>query len=440
MDSLVPTLIIITLILLNGLFVAAEFAVVVIPKSTLDRRAVRGERLALLLKETVNDPRRLDRYIATAQLGITLASLGLGMYGEHLLAAWLAGIFLDWGMGDGRWIGAHMVASIVAITFLTFWHVVVGEMVPKALALQVPEPTLFTVTPIMRVIYFIAFPLVFGLNAVGNGVLRLLGVRRAVHGGETYRTPEELEFIVRESQAGGLLRTESARVVQELLEFGELTAREAMIPRVRVRGIPEGASPQVLRELLENRPHTRYPVYAGSLDRIVGTVHVRDLVENDSAPFHPRSLRPVPFVPESLGLDRVLEAMHRAGSRMAVVMDEHGGTAGIITIEDIFEEVVGELERTPEVSRSAGGEVRASGGARLETLGDLLGMELEHEEVDTVSGLVLDGLGRPPAVGDRVRHQGVEVEVLSVEGRGVKEVRVVTLAPGEGREEGAAEE
>lgn len=430
---LVPALVVVVLILLNGLFVAAEFAVVTVPRASVERRAARGERWALFLKRTVEDPRLLDRYIATAQLGITLASLGLGMYGEHLLAEWLAGVFAGWGMGDGRWIGAHALASIVAIAFLTYWHVVVGEMVPKALALQKAEATVFAVTPLMRGIQLVMLPLVVGLNGVGNALMAALGVRRTGHGGESYRTPEELEYIVRESQAGGLLRKESARVVQELLDFGELTAREVMVPRVQVRGIPESASPGEIRAILESAPHTRYPVYRGSLDQVVGSVHVRDLlVDGSDQPVLVRSaIQPIPFIPESLGLDRVLEALHRGAARMAVVMDEHGGTAGLVTIEDIFEEVVGEVEGVPELSRGAAGEVRALGRVRLETLGELLGRELEHEEVDTLSGLVLDLLGRPARVGDRVRWEGLEVEVLSVEGHGVGEVRVHRVQEGE---------
>lgn len=163
----------------------------------------------------------------------------------------------------------------MAIAFLTYWHVVVGEMVPKALALQKAEATVFAVTPLMRGIQLVMLPLVVGLNGVGNALMAALGVRRTGHGGESYRTPEELEYIVRESQAGGLLRKESARVVQELLDFGELTAREVMVPRVQVRGIPESASPGEIRAILERAPHTRYPVYRESLDQVVGSVHVR---------------------------------------------------------------------------------------------------------------------------------------------------------------------
>lgn len=426
MAVLIPALIVTGLILLNGLFVAAEFAVVTVPRASVERRANRGDRWAGFLRRTVEDSALLDRYIATAQLGITLSSLGLGMYGEHLLAEWLAGVFEGWGMGERRWIGAHAAGTVGAMAFLTYWHVVVGEMVPKALALQHAERTVFAVTPIMRGVQLAMLPLVFALNGVGNGVLRLIGVHRTGHGAESYRTPADLDYIVRESQAGGLLRKESARVVQELLDFGNLTAREVMIPRVQVRGLSTDVRPDELRGLLEDRPHTRYPVYEENLDRVVGCVHVRDLVHDDTGrPLIRKELvHAVPFIPESLGLDRVLEALHRSGSRMAIVMDEHGGTAGLVTIEDIFEEVVGEVEGMPELSRDRSGEVRALGRVRLEDLGDAMGRTLEHEEVDTLSGLVLDLLGRPARSGDRVRYQGVELEVLSVEGHGVGQARV----------------
>lgn len=423
---LIPVLIVTVLILLNGLFVAAEFAVVTVPRASVERRANRGDRWGGFLRRTKEDPVLLDRYIATAQLGITLSSLGLGMYGEHLLAEWLAGVFQGWGMGEERWLGAHAAGTAGAIAFLTYWHVVVGEMVPKALALQHAEATVFAVTPIMRGIQLAVLPLVLALNGIGNGVLRLLGISRSEHGSEAYRTPGELEYIVRESQAGGLLRKESARVVQELLDFGNLTAREVMIPRVQIRGLPKDIEPEELGRRLRERPHTRYPVYEGSLDRVVGVVHVRDLVRDDSSEpvVLDEFVHPLPFVPESLGLDRVLEALHRSGSRMAVVMDEHGGTAGLVTMEDIFEEVVGEVEGVPELSRNLAGEVRALGRVRLEDLGEALGRALEHPEVDTLSGLVLDLVGRPAKAGDRVRYRGLEIEVLSVEGHGVGQARV----------------
>jgi CBS domain containing-hemolysin-like protein len=431
----VTVLIVAVLLLLNALFVAAEFAIVGAPRVSVERRAAAGDRVARLVLRILRDPRRQDRYIATAQLGITVASLGLGMYGEHALAEWIGHQLEAAGLGELRWIAAHTVASILAVAVLTYFHIVVGEMVPKSLALQQPERTAMWVTRPILWIQTAMYPVIVGLNALGNGLLRLVGVRRTYATGEHYRTPEELQFIVRESQAGGLLRKESAEVVQELLDWADLTAGEVMVPRVRITGIPVGASFQEVRETVRAHPHTRYPVYRGSLDDIVGMVHVKYLFRRlrNRRSVHPNDAREVPYVPETATIDTVFDAMRRARSQMAVVMDEHGGTAGIITLEDLFEELVGEIEEgpahRPEIHRDVAGVLHAAGTARIEEVGEELGLVLEHEEVDTVSGLVLALLGRPPAIGDAVEYDHVRFEVTAIEGHGVRETVVTPAAP-----------
>lgn len=419
-------LIIIVLIALNGLFVAAEFAIVGAPRASIERLAREGSRSARLVRRILHDGRQQDRFIATAQLGITLASLGLGMYGEHELAEWLAGRFER--LGTGQWIAAHTLASIAAVAVLTYFHIVLGEMVPKSLALQKAEGTVLWVTPLMRAVQLALYPLVLLLNGIGNGVLRLMGIRRDVSGREHYRRPEELAYLVRETAAGGLLRRESAHVMQELFEFGALTAGEVMVPRVHVTGLPLGADAGELREVLREAPHTRYPVYEGTIDRIIGVVHVKDMLRalTGGAALTKSDVRPAPFVPASARVDRVLAAMAEARSQLAVVLDEHGGTAGILTVEDLFEEVVGEFgedpQAQPEIHRDAAGRLRVRGTVRLEDAGAALDMVLDHEDVDTVGGLVLLLLGRPPRVGDVVEFGGIRFEVAAVEGKGAEEV------------------
>jgi CBS domain containing-hemolysin-like protein len=423
--------IITALILLNGLFVAAEFAIVGVPRSVIERRAAAGSGVARLVLATLRDPQRQDRYIATAQLGITLASLGLGMYGEHVLATWLANLLE--GLGSSRWIAAHTVASVLSVGILTYFHIVVGEMVPKALALEHAARTALWVTPAIRVVQTVAFPLVVALNGIGNGVLRLLGIRRQAGGSEHYRTPEELAYIVKESQAGGLLRRESARVFGELLEFGELTAGEVMVPRVRAAGIPVGASAAAIAAALQVAPHTRYLVWDGTPDRVLGAVHIKDLLVHldTGRALLAEDARPVPFVPETAPLDEVLAAMRAERVQIAVVMDEHGGTAGLVTIEDLFEEVVGQIDEFHALGATiytgSDGRLRVPGTARLDEVGDRLGLVLEHDEVDTVSGLVLDLLGKPPSVGDAVVYDHLRFEVSALDGRGVREC-IVTPA------------
>ena len=428
--------IIVLLLLLNALFVAAEFAIVGAPRAAIDNRASQRQPLARLVQAVLRDAKRQDRYIATAQIGITVASLGLGMYGEHVVADWLSE-----QLGDGRvatWLVAHGFASVLAVAILTYFHVVVGEMIPKSLALQSAEKMALAITPLMLWIQTLLLPVVVTLNGLGNIVLRFIGINRAGTGAEQYYTPEELQLIVEESEEQGALRSESGQVLQELFEFGELTAAEVMVPRVRITGLPVGAGPEQLRQIIGRQPRTRYPVYEGDLDHIVGTYHIKDLLRlllNNTA-VSAEGARPAPVVPETALLDAVLAAMRRDRAQFAIVIDEHGGTSGVVTLEDLFEEVVGEFDDSPDQRgprRDATGRLRVPGTMRLDELGQLFDLELAHEDVDSVSGLILTLLGRPPRVGDAVDYERVHFDVTATQGRGVDEA-AVTL-----RESGAAE-
>ena len=432
-SALAPTLIVFLLLALNALFVAAEFAIVGVSRPVVERRAADRDWRARLVVRVLRDAGEQDRFIATAQLGITLASLGLGMYGEHLLAAWLAER-LDL-LGAARWIAAHTLGSVLAVTILTYLHIVIGEMVPKSIALQHAERTVMLIAPVMRAIQLIVLPFVVVLNGIGNAVLRLAGVRRDRQQDEHYRTPEELAYLVYESQQSGLLRSEQAQIVAELLDFGDLTAGEIMVPRVRVAAIPLGADADAVRAILRHRPHTRYPVYEDTVDRIVGMVHVKDLLAYlpKRGRVGAEDVRAVPHLPATATVEQVMTALRRGRAQMAVVMDEHGGTAGILTVEDLFEEVVGDVgdeASVPELRWDGTDLVLVAGVTRLEILGEALGVDLENEDVDTVSGLVLSLLGRPPQVGDEVTFRGVRLSVTSIQGNGVGEARASRTTPG----------
>ncbi len=428
--------IITVLILLNGVFVAAEFAIVGAPRAAIDARAGQGDRLARLVQSVLADPRKQDRYIATAQLGITLASLGLGMYGEHVLADTIYRMLGS--SGAPAWLASHGAASAAAIAILTYFHIVVGEMVPKSLALQHAEQLALWITPPMLWTKNLLFPFVFTLNELGNLLLHLFGVNRRVQNPDRFYTPEELQLVVQESEARGALRSDSGQMLQELFEFGDLTAGQVMVPRVRISGLEVGMSPDRIREVLGGGAHTRYPVYEKDLDHILGMVHIKDLLrillQNDGLAAH--HARPVPVVPETAELDTLLSVMRRDRTQMAVVIDEHGGTSGIVTLEDLFEEVVGDIEEGPGVGshvyRDRQGRLRVPGTMRVEEIGQAFDLDLEHKEVDSVSGLVLMLLGRPPVVGDRVRYERLELEVTGVKGHGVEEAAVRLVEVGTG--------
>lgn len=419
-------------VLANGLFVAAEFAIVGAPRASLENLAAKGNRRARRVVAILDHVKRRDRFIATTQIGVSLASLGLGMYGEHVVAGWIENAFGPFSIAG--WITAHSVASVIAVALLTYVHIVLGEMVPKTLALQGATRTALYVSPLIEALQKPVLPLVIALNGIRNAVLRAVGLRGNVAEEERYHSTEELQLIIQESQERGLLRGESGRILSELFEFGDLTAGQVMVPRVYLVSIRVGTTAEQLREIVRTRPHTRFPVHTGDPDDILGSIHIKDLLRHIVAnqPVTAADARRVPYIPMTMALDEVLSAMRRGRAQMAVVMDEHGGTAGIVTIEDLFEEVVGEIDegrgRTP-IWRDPSGRLLVRGTVRLKDAGDAIGRSLEHPEVQTISGLVLALLGRPAAFGDVVTWNNVRIEVTALAGRGVADAALTYRTP-----------
>jgi CBS domain containing-hemolysin-like protein len=417
------------LLLANALFVAAEFSLVSAPRASLEHLALRGHRSARRVLDIIDDPAQRDRYLATVQIGVSVASLALGMYGEHAIAA-VIGDALGTNL-PGR-ISAHVVASAVAIAMLTYAHIVVGEMLPKTLALQAATWTAIYTVPAVEVLQQVLRPVVWLLNAVSALVLRSTGLDRTQSATERYHDPEELQIIIQESQEGGQLRHDAGELLRELFEFGNLTASEVMVPRVQMTSVRVGADADELRRIVRARLHTRYPVHTGNPDDILGSLHIKDIIRHlvSGEPISMLDVRPVPYVPVTAQLDEVLTAMRRSRSHMAVALDEHGGTAGIVTIEDLFQEVVGTIGDTGDVTPPVpgqGGAWTARGTTRLRDVGEALGITFEYPDVQSVSGLVLALLGRPPVRGDAVVWAGIRIEVTAVDGRGVQEAALSRL-------------
>ncbi len=427
MIDIVMVLIVIVLVLINGLFVAAEFALIGTPRTQIDQAVNQGNAVAKVIQAIQRNPDRQNEYIATAQLGITLASLGLGMYAERKLAESFMSYFID-SLSEGA---AHTLASILSLGLLTFLHIVLGEMVPKSMALQKPQQTSLWITPLVVVIQKFVYPLILVLNKLGSGILSWIGINpddRKV----SSHTAEELEHVFKESQEGGQLRKKTREILQDLLYFGHLNAGEVMVPRTRIVGIPISANTADVKAILSKSKHTRYPMYDGSFDNIVGTIHTKDFLRaqltGNKKPVA-ELLRPVPYVPEAASLEQVLKIMRKHNAHMVVVIDEFGGTAGILAIEDLFEEVVGEIGEggsdTPDIVKDKdSGQFRVAGMVRIEDLGVRLRTDMEHEDVDTVSGLIMTLLGRLPKVGDSVSYKNFRFDVVTVEGRSVGTVLV----------------
>jgi CBS domain containing-hemolysin-like protein len=380
------------------------------------------------VRNIVHDPNQVDQYVATAQLGITLASLGLGMYGEQAIAHLIEVPLHDWFGLEGTIV--HTISFIISLTLITYLHVVVGEMVPKTLALQNPERMVLLLTAIMRFVKQIFGIPVKLLNQIGLLVLRLLRIPPPGSDRELY-TPDELELIVTESAAGGLLEEQEQELVANIFDFAERRVGQVMTPRTMMKMIPVTISEEKLLQLITHTPHSRLPVYEGRIDNIIGVLHLKEFVRQQlmSEPFDLRALLwQVPFVPENLSAKTLLASFRNQHLHMAIVIDEHGGILGLVTLEDLVEEVVGEVqdefdvEEEPPLELVEPGHLRVQGTVLLETLEPYIVLDTLGHDVETVGGLALAQLGRPPLEGDQITVGDATLEVEAVTGLAVKRV------------------
>ncbi|RMG99969.1 MAG: HlyC/CorC family transporter [Chloroflexi bacterium] len=438
---LVPMLIIFLLVFLNGFFVAAEFAIIGVRPTQMEQMAEEGDGRARTILDILNSRRGQDQYIATAQLGITIVSLGLAMYGEPKIAHFIEPYLARW---LGRDLHDALIGSmgyVIALGLLTYLHIVAGEMVPKTLALSDSVKTAMTVTPAMRALERVMSVPVHLLNQIGVLLLRLFKVPPA-QGHARVLSPEELELIVTESAEDGLINVEEEEIIRNIFDFSERLVGQVMTPRPKVQAISvDMPFAEILKLVTESR-HSRFPVYRNDLDHIVGIVHVKDLVRHtlrsSQAGFDIRLiLRNAPAVPEDYPVALLLTAFKRQHLHMAIVLDEFGGMAGIVTLEDLVEEVVGEvrdefdLEKEPYVELEPG-VIEVAGNYLIDDLLEdvYLGERDALPDVETVGGLVVARLGRPPQVGDEVVYnETVRFRVLDVDRRAVARVRVEFPAP-----------
>ena len=430
MAIITPILVSAVLILINGLFVAAEFAIIGVRKTRMAQLANQGNRIAAGVLQILEDPILQDRYISPAQLGITIASLGLGMYAEEAFAQLLLGPLEH--LVHLSESAAHGVAVAIALSLLTFFHVVVGEMVPKSLALQYPESAVFGVSRPMGIMQRLFGPAVWFLNSLGAGVMRLLRIP-LVEGHARLHSPEELQMIIDDSYRGGQLEAEERVMLSKVFLFGEHKAHQVMTHRTRVEAYPmEIAESELLTELAESN-YSRFPIYQDDLDNVVGVLHLKDLVRQQihrPGEFDLRAmLRRAPVVPEYADVEDVLALLKQLRLAMAIVIDEYGGLAGIVTLEDLVEEVVGEVqdEFDHEIARLhqvGPREYILRGDYPVEDLDQLSPLGDGDLDVNSVGGLIVSLLDRMPVVGDSVTCAGIELTVKTISGRAVQTAHV----------------
>ncbi len=403
------TALIIFLLFLNGFFVAAEFAFVGVRKTRIQQLSNEGNFDAKLAMDGIKN---LDRYIAAVQLGITISSLGIGWVGESTLARLIHPIF-QFLPSQMDTIATHTVSVTIAFVLITVLHVVIGELMPKSIALQYPDKTTLFVAKPMFVITRLFAPMIAILNGLGNFLLKLCRIEPA-NSHHMVHSTEELNMLIDASCKGGVLNEKEAEILQNVFKFSDLTAGQIMIPRPDMVCIPSDASIEEINNIIIENQYTRYPVYEGSIDNIQGLIHIKDiyplLVKNKEFSI-PSLLREAFFIPETMPVDKLALEFQKHKSQMAIVVDEFGGTSGLVTHEDVMEEILGEVQdefdddEEAEIKQLGNGIYEICGKVRLDEFCDFFEINLSDDDINTVGGYIIKNLGRIAEENDTIEDE-----------------------------------
>jgi putative hemolysin len=424
------------LVLLNGFFVATEFALVAVRRSRIDQLVAEGHATARAVKRATE---RLNVYVAGTQLGITIASLALGWVGEPALSGLLDPLFS--AIVPAQWVAvsSHAVSAVIAFLVITILHMVLGEFAPKGLALQRAEATALWVTLPMTVFIRIFRPAIAVIDWLGNRVLRLMGLD-STGWEESVHSVEELRYLVEKSRSAGVLESAEEEIAGRALTLGDLTAHSVMVPRNEMVMVPLDITAEELLRLAGRERHVRFPVYKDSPDNIVGIVYLTDVLawrrthrpEGTREPFSVQAvMRPPLRVPESIKGDQLLAQMRQARTHTAIVVDEFGGVAGMATLQDLLERIVGEMPEQDDQGEAdivvqPDGSVRVNGLTSLEELRGRFALDLEDGvEAETVGGYVMEMLGHVPQVGEVLDLDPYSLRVTEMDGPRVAEVTLV---------------
>jgi putative hemolysin len=439
MTWLVVLTTVIILIGFNALYVAAEFATISARRSRVVFLAEEEEnRAAQLLLPFIEDVQQLDTYVAACQIGITVSSLVLGFYGQATISYALAPYLMQ--LGGVSDIAAASIAATLVLAFLTTLQVVMGELVPKNIGIRYPEQlAMLTVRP-LRWSLFLFRPLIWFFNGSGQLILRLFGITSStahVH----IHAPEEILMLVEESGAGGLLDREQRRLLENTLRLRGLVARQVMIPRTRMFTASVNESVNDLLVILAESPYSRLPLYEDSIDNIVGLIHLKDLFclqQQTSAQSVRSVMRKIRFVFENTPADEVFVTLQNQRYNMAIVLDEYGGTAGMVTLEDLVEEIFGELQdefdvELPVIQVRSDNRIVVRGDTLISDLNDWLDLYLDNAEVDTIGGLFLNEIGRVPEARDEIVIGDLTLRVDEMDGNAIRTISLL-VSPEQARQ------
>jgi len=435
MDNIYFNLFLIAFLLFsNGFFVASEFAMVKVRKTRIEQLVNEGNFSAKLAMEALKD---LDKFIAAVQLGVTISSIGLGWVGEGTLARIIEPIFV-FLPGISKTVATHTVSASIAFALITFFHVVIGELIPKSIALEYTEKTALWVARPMQILTVIFNPFIWLLNGFGNLVLKILNIPHT-HKGSLVHSTEELDMLVNASYDGGELNETEKDMLHNVFKFSDLTAKQVMIPRTDMICVPKDMSLSELNQLAAENQYTRYPVYDEDIDHITGFVHVKDLFSlsiKDETSTIENIQRNILLVPETMTMDKLVLEFKKCKGQIAVVVDEFGGTSGLLTLEDIIEEIFGDVqdefdeesEEEEEIQEIAPNTYIANSIMRLDEFAEFFNIdekEIDDEDIDTIGGLVVKLLGRLADVDDTVQFQNLTFVVKEVDGARITKLEII---------------
>jgi putative hemolysin len=421
-------------VLSNGFFVAAEFALVSVRRTRVAELAARGEAGAEAVQKAIDNP---DRVIAATQLGITLSSLALGWVGEPALSHLLEPIVSLFPPVVRAEI-SHSLSAALAFIAITFLHVVVGELAPKSIALQNPERTSLVVASPTLFTERIFKPAIWALNGAGNALLRLINVELA-SGHQLLHSVEELKMLVDASTEGGVVEAGESEMLHAVFDFSEMIVRQVMVPRTEVIAVEANTPLQEIIQLATQSAFTKFPIFENNLDQISGILHVKDLlkaIQNDECQeCTARSLAREPiFIPETLAVSEMLKLFRANRQHIAIVLDEFGGTAGLVTLQDLLEQIVGEVydqfdSDLPGFQVLPDGSILIDGLTLISDVNEQLGLELKEPYYDTLAGYVMGRLGRIPRLNDLVEGDGARLRVIEMDRLRVARVSLTRLEP-----------
>lgn len=413
----------------NGFFVAAEFSMVSVRKTRITQLTNEGNFSAKIALETIKD---LDKFIAAVQLGVTISSLGLGWVGEATVVKMIKPL-LNFLPHYYQMTAAHTISVAISFIFITVLHVVLGELIPKSIALQYSERISLMVALPMKIIKKIFSPAIFILNKMGGFVLGLMKIP-ATRTSHLAHSTEELNMLINASYNEGVLNETEKELLHNVFKFSDLTAKQVMVPRTDMACIPSDITFDELNDLAVESQYTRYPVYEDNLDHITGIVHVKDLYAillNKEEFSVEKLLRPIFLVPETITMDNLLREFQKRQSQIAVVVDEFGGTSGLITLEDVLEEIFGEVQdefdedEEADIKEISENKYLANAMMRLDEIAEFFEIEIIDEDVDTIGGMVVKSLGRIAEIGDVVDLQNLECTVKEIDGARVTKLQII---------------